>query len=62
MEIPDDWRDLPAIRDRRIFAVEANSYFSRPGPRLAEGVSILAHIFHPQPFPTDATIQHYRRI
>jgi iron complex transport system substrate-binding protein len=62
MEIPDDWRDLPTIRDRRIFAVEANSYFSRPGPRLAEGVSILAHIFHPQPFPTDATIQHYRRI
>ena len=62
MEIPDDWRDLPAIRERRIFAVEANSYFSRPGPRLAEGVSILAHIFHPQAFPRDATIQHYRRI
>jgi iron complex transport system substrate-binding protein len=61
MEIPDDWRDLPAIRERRIFAVEANSYFSRPGPRLAAGVSILAHIFHPQAFPRDA-IQHYRRI
>ncbi len=62
MEIPDDWRDLPAIRKRRVFAVEANSYFSRPGPRLAEGVSILAHIFHPQAFPTDATIQHYRKV
>jgi iron complex transport system substrate-binding protein len=46
-QIPDDWKDLPAVRQRRIFAVDANSYFSRPGPRLADGVALLAHIFHP---------------
>jgi iron complex transport system substrate-binding protein len=44
---PDSWNVLPAIRDHRVFAVDANSYFSRPGPRLADGVAILAEIFHP---------------
>jgi iron complex transport system substrate-binding protein len=34
------------VRNRRVFAVDANSYFSRPGPRLADGVAILAAILH----------------
>jgi iron complex transport system substrate-binding protein len=46
--LPSSWDKLPAIRDHRVFAVDANSYFSRPGPRLADGVEILAHLFHPQ--------------
>ncbi len=48
---PGAWSALPAVRDRRIFAVDANSYFSRPGPRLANGVELLAHILHPELFP-----------
>ncbi|HEY6467071.1 MAG TPA: cobalamin-binding protein [Candidatus Acidoferrales bacterium] len=52
--IPDSWRDLPAIRDNRVFALDANSYFSRPGPRLADGVAILAHVLHPEMFPADS--------
>jgi iron complex transport system substrate-binding protein len=47
-KIPPTWAKLPAIRNRRIFAVDANSYFSRPGPRLADGVQLLAHLFDPQ--------------
>jgi iron complex transport system substrate-binding protein len=31
----------------RLFAVDANAYFARPGPRIAEGVELLAHLFHP---------------
>jgi iron complex transport system substrate-binding protein len=46
MRPPDSWSDLPAVRAGRIFAVDANSYFSRPGPRLADGVELLAHLFH----------------
>ncbi len=45
---PSGWRDLPAVRSKRVFAVDANSYFSRSGPRLAVGVAILAHLFHPE--------------
>jgi iron complex transport system substrate-binding protein len=47
-KIPQSWQNLPAIRNRRIFAVDANSYFSRPGPRLADGVELLAHVFNSQ--------------
>lgn len=48
---PESWQALPAVRDGRIFAVDANAYFSRPGPRLADGVALLAHLIHPQLFP-----------
>jgi iron complex transport system substrate-binding protein len=41
------WDELPAVRDRRVFAVDANSYFARPGPRVVDGVELLASLFHP---------------
>lgn len=44
------WRNLPAVRNRRVFAVDANSYFARPGPRLVDGVELLAHLFHSEEF------------
>lgn len=47
-KFPVGWRDLPAVRSGRVFALDANSYFSRSGPRLADGVAILAHLFHPE--------------
>ncbi|MDP8949887.1 MAG: cobalamin-binding protein [Actinomycetota bacterium] len=45
------WNDLSAVEAGRVWAVDANSYFSRPAPRLVEGVEILAHILHPEVFP-----------
>jgi iron complex transport system substrate-binding protein len=51
MRIPEALKCLPAARERRVFAVDANSYFSRPGPRLADGVALLASILHPDLFP-----------
>src|SRR5258705_23354 len=38
--------DMPAVRNGRVFLVEASGYFSRPGPRLAAGVAILADALH----------------
>jgi iron complex transport system substrate-binding protein len=35
----------------RIAAVDASSYFSRPGPRLVDGVELLAHLLHPERVP-----------
>jgi iron complex transport system substrate-binding protein len=43
-----EWKEIPAVRNGRVFAFEANSYASRPGPRLATGVEALAKIFHPE--------------
>lgn len=41
-------RDGSISGERRVYAVDANSYFSRPGPRLVTGVEVLAHLVHPE--------------
>jgi iron complex transport system substrate-binding protein len=41
-------RQLPQISDAKVYAVDANAYFARPGPRVVEGVELLAHLFHPE--------------
>lgn len=42
--------ELPAVRDGRVYAVDANSYFARPGPRVVEGAELLARLIHPELF------------
>jgi len=46
LPLPQGWKDLPAVRDGRVFVVEASGYFSRPGPRLAAGLAVLAGATH----------------
>jgi iron complex transport system substrate-binding protein len=52
---------LRAVRELSVYAVDATSYFSRPGPRLVDGTRILTHIFHPdrksEPIPTGAVLK-----
>lgn len=43
--------DLPAARSGRVFATDGGAYFSRPGPRLVDGVEILGALLHPGVFP-----------
>ncbi|VAX29852.1 ABC transporter, substrate-binding protein (cluster 8, B12/iron complex) [hydrothermal vent metagenome] len=44
------WETLPAVKNGRVYAVDANSYFARPGPRVVDGIELLAHLFHPEVF------------
>ncbi len=44
------WNELGAARARRVYAVDGNQFFNRPGPRLAESLDILAEILHPNEF------------
>jgi iron complex transport system substrate-binding protein len=44
----EGWNDLPAVRAGKVFAVNGNSYFSRPGPRLIDGLEILAQLIRPE--------------
>jgi iron complex transport system substrate-binding protein len=44
---PDEWYDLPAVRSGHVYVVDGSAYFNRPGPRLVDGVEILARILHP---------------
>lgn len=47
VSFPREWQEMPAVRNNQIFYVEANAYFSRPGPRLITGLEVLAKLFHP---------------
>ena len=49
--LPPQWRELPAVQDGRVFAVDGSSYFNRPGPRIVDGLELLAQILHPDLAP-----------
>ena len=55
------FRDLPAVRAGRVYAVDANSFYARPGPRVVEGAELLAHLIHPDRFDWSGG-DAYRRI
>src|SRR5262249_6177586 len=42
-----EWSRLPAVRNRRVYAVDGNAYFNRPGPRIVESAEILAGLIQP---------------
>jgi iron complex transport system substrate-binding protein len=44
------WPSLPAVRDGRVFIMDGNAYFARPGPRLVDGAEMLARAVHPDLF------------
>jgi iron complex transport system substrate-binding protein len=56
------WFDLPAVREGRVYAVDANSYFARPGPRVVDGTELLAHLIHPRLFPWKGPASAYQRL
>jgi iron complex transport system substrate-binding protein len=47
---PDWLDDLSAIRRGHLIALDGSSYFSRPGPRVVDGIEMLAEIFDPEAF------------
>jgi iron complex transport system substrate-binding protein len=48
MTFPEEWNAIPAVRNSRVYAMDASGYFSRPGPRLISGIEALAKILHPE--------------
>jgi iron complex transport system substrate-binding protein len=45
-----DWPRLRAVRAGRVYLMDGNQFFNRPGPRLAESLEILAEVLHPGAF------------
>lgn len=56
------WERLPAVQRGEVYAVHGGAYFNRTGPRLVDGVEILAEILHPEIFPRRECPQDYRRL
>ncbi len=46
-----EWTGLPAVADGQVWITDGSAYFSRPGPRIVDGLEILAHALHPTLFP-----------
>jgi iron complex transport system substrate-binding protein len=46
-----EWRGLPAVARGAVWVTNGSAYFSRPGPRMVDGLEILAHALHPDQFP-----------
>ena len=55
-------RQLPTLAGAQVYAVDANAYFARPGPRVAESVELLAHLFHPDLVSWTSADQPWARI
>jgi iron complex transport system substrate-binding protein len=56
------WDDLPAVRNGRVYTVDANAYFARPGPRVVEGTELLAHLLHPELFEWKGPAGAFQRL
>jgi iron complex transport system substrate-binding protein len=55
-------RQLRRVPGAVVYAVDANAYFARPGPRVVEGVELLAHLFHPNLFAWSHVERSWERI
>src|SRR4029077_19306630 len=53
---PAWYGELPAVRRGQVFAVDGSAYFSRPGPRVIDGIELLAEILDPDAFEEIAPV------
>ena len=54
------WSKVPAVRTGRVYAVDANSSFARPGPRIVDGLELLATLMQPEYFDWLGASDAYR--
>jgi iron complex transport system substrate-binding protein len=54
--------DMAALRNGQVFAVNGSAYFSRPGPRVVDGIALLAEIFDPGQFSDELTDDAFIRV
>ena len=62
----DEWAEFPAVRNERVYVIDAGAYTSRAGPRLATGLEIMAEMVHPELFsgmvPESGGLRVYGRL
>lgn len=56
------WEKLRAVKDRRVYLVDGNHYFNRPGPRLVDSLQMLGEIIHPTLFRFEFEGKAWRRL
>ena len=61
-ERPAEWDGLAAVRADAVVAVDGSAYFSRPGPRVIDGIELLAEVFDPEAFDGIAPAGSWTRL
>ena len=56
------WLDIPAVKNRKVYIMDANATLSRPGPRIVDGLEDLAGIIHPERFPSDPAKARWQKM
>ena len=58
--LPPWFDELPAVRDGEFFAVDGAGLFARPGPRVVEGIAVLAELCYPEVFAGAGPVEAWR--
>jgi len=45
LRLPKEWYELRAVRNGSVFTTDASSHFSRPGPRIVDGIEVMVRLF-----------------
>ena len=56
------WASIAAVRAGAVFATNGSAYFSRPGPRLVEGLELLSRMIHPEVFGGEMPTERAERV
>jgi iron complex transport system substrate-binding protein len=59
---PEWVADLPAVARGAVYAVDGSAYFSRPGPRVIDGIALLAELFYPGDFGDELPHDAWQRV
>jgi iron complex transport system substrate-binding protein len=58
----EGWQSIAAVRQGEVFATNGSAYYSRPGPRLVDGLELLAMMIHPEVFGTKMPSESARKL
>jgi iron complex transport system substrate-binding protein len=58
----EGWRSIAAVKKRAVFATSGSAYYSRPGPRLVDGLELMGKMIHPEAFGSEMPPERARRV
>ena len=56
------WRSITAVKSGAVFATNGSAYYSRPGPRLVDGLELMSRMIHPETFGSQTPPERAQRV
>jgi iron complex transport system substrate-binding protein len=58
----EGWRSIAAVKSGAVFATDGSAYYSRPGPRLVDGLELMSRMIHPETFGSETPPERAKRV